>query len=377
MADVKRTNYFDRQFLRARDVQDEQAYHLDQRRRHNRLLHTPGVAEGLVASGSVGSTSVTVSAGVAVDAGGREIVLSAPDTLTMPTGQASVDIFISYGEEPSDPSADPGVVGFTRITERPNLGVAPAGTVPAGGVLLARAPLNLANGQLTGAVNNSVRTIASTTIGDGTITEVKLANTAVSTRTIQDNAVNAAKILDGSVGNAELANNAVTAPKIADNAVTAPKIADNAVTAPKIADSSVTTLKLADNAVTAAKLQSHPSDNILRAVGKQHIQNNSVSIAQLSGSLVLDGQVSISPIGGGEVAVTIQEVDEHAFYLISVRIVGPRSVQSNPVITWRHRTEILSPPAPNTLSHRHQLFIQNLTPLIITVSYKVYRINET
>src|SRR5262245_11463195 len=176
MADVKRTNYFDRQFLRAGDFQDEQSYHLDQRRRHNRLLHTPGVAEGLVVSGSNGSTSVTVSPGVAVDANGREIVLSDPNTLTMPTGQASVDISISYREEPSDPSADPGVTAFTRITERPNLSVTPAGTLPAGGVLLARAPLNSANGQLTGAVNNSVRTIASTTIGDGAITEPKLAN---------------------------------------------------------------------------------------------------------------------------------------------------------------------------------------------------------
>jgi len=255
MADVKRTNYFDRQFLRARDFQDEQAYHLDQQRRHNRLLHTPGVAEGLVVSGSTGSTVVTVSPGVAVDAQGREIVLSDPSNLTMPTGQASVDVFISYREEPSDPSAEPGITGFTRITESPNLSVTPAGIAPAGALLLARVPLNSANGQINGAINNNVRTMASSSIiGDGAITEPKLANNAVSTRTIQDNAVNAAKILDGSVGNAELANNAVTAPKIADNAVTTPKIADTSVTNTKLADLSISTNKIQDAAITIGKI---------------------------------------------------------------------------------------------------------------------------
>src|SRR5262245_6783954 len=369
MADVKRTNYFDRQFLRARDFQDEQAYHLDQQRRHNRLLHTPGVAEGLVVSGSTGSTVVTVSPGVAVDAQGREIVLSDPSNLTMPTGQASVDVFISYREEPSDPSAEPGITGFTRITESPNLSVTPAGTAPAGALLLARVPLNSANGQINGAINNNVRTMASSSIiGDGAITEPKLANNAVSTRTIQDNAVNAAKILDGSVGNAELANNAVTAPKIADNAVAA--------------------TKLSDNAVTAAKLQSHASDDAQRAVGNLHIKNNSVSIAKLSAILVVDSEVSVpaAPAVGkvGEAIVTIEKVDEHAFYLISTRYVGPRPIPAGgPSITisftWAHQTSLVKPGGtpPQQNVHQHELVIQNPNTASITVSCKVYRLTET
>ena len=78
MADVtKRVTYFDRQFLRAADFLAEQAYDLDRRRRHNRLLHGPGVAEGLQVSGNPGDTFISVSPGTAYDALGQEIVLPA------------------------------------------------------------------------------------------------------------------------------------------------------------------------------------------------------------------------------------------------------------------------------------------------------------
>ena len=69
----KRMNYFDRQFLRATDFQVEQAYHLDRRRRHNRLLHTRGIAEGLIVTPSQvpgEERAVRVSPGTAYDAQG-------------------------------------------------------------------------------------------------------------------------------------------------------------------------------------------------------------------------------------------------------------------------------------------------------------------
>jgi hypothetical protein len=42
-----RVRYFNGQFLQEEDFQVEQAYHLDRQRRHNRTLHTPGIADGL------------------------------------------------------------------------------------------------------------------------------------------------------------------------------------------------------------------------------------------------------------------------------------------------------------------------------------------
>ena len=46
MTNIKRLNYFDAQFLGETDFTDEQTYHLEMRRRHNRLLHSWGVADG-------------------------------------------------------------------------------------------------------------------------------------------------------------------------------------------------------------------------------------------------------------------------------------------------------------------------------------------
>jgi len=54
----KRPNWFDRQFVRAQDFADGDDYALDRRRRHTRLLHTPGVAEGLRVTGAAGDSAV-------------------------------------------------------------------------------------------------------------------------------------------------------------------------------------------------------------------------------------------------------------------------------------------------------------------------------
>src|SRR4029450_10036357 len=154
----KRVRYFDHQFLRAAEFQDEQAYHIDRRRRHGRSLHSPGVADlgdpalhSLEVS-QVGTTNkVAVHAGWAIDAQGRELVLVDPGmeaTVTRPSG-GDVDLYISYPDpEPtSDPSEDPGTVGTpTRIPEQPVLRRVPgdASAPPADAVLLARVTVNAA-----------------------------------------------------------------------------------------------------------------------------------------------------------------------------------------------------------------------------------------
>ncbi len=59
--------------LRTRDLTDDQAYFLQQRRRHNLALHTWGIVVGLGLTG--GEREVVVSPGMAIDGYGRELVL--------------------------------------------------------------------------------------------------------------------------------------------------------------------------------------------------------------------------------------------------------------------------------------------------------------
>jgi hypothetical protein len=163
MADkvIQRMNYFDRQFLRARDFKDEQAYHLDRRREHNRLLHTPGVAEGLIVKGDAGSSMVTVEPGTAIDAMGREIVMNGTKQITLPIGPIEVKIYILYAERETDPTGDVCITGNTRFTENPEffmqrISPTPADSDPVAGVLLAAVKLD-SNGHLNESPSNDVR----------------------------------------------------------------------------------------------------------------------------------------------------------------------------------------------------------------------------
>jgi len=91
MADIKRLHYFNHQFLVESDFTDEQQYHLVMRRRHNAALHDYGVADGLAVSRS-GDREITIQPGMAIDRGGRELVLldsrivSLSDTAAFPAG---------------------------------------------------------------------------------------------------------------------------------------------------------------------------------------------------------------------------------------------------------------------------------------------------
>jgi hypothetical protein len=128
---VKRLNYFDHQFLKATDFNLEQNYHLSRRRLHTRLYHTPGIAEGLRVSGSIGQGSVSVTAGVAIDGLGQELVLT--ETATVPISDATpkddpVYIVIEYGEQQDDEVNAAGVAGNTRWTEKPKLRAITVGT---------------------------------------------------------------------------------------------------------------------------------------------------------------------------------------------------------------------------------------------------------
>lgn len=118
---IKRLRYFDHQFLVEDDFTDEQNYHLGMRRRHNRLLHTPGIADGLQVKKKDAKT-VTVTSGTAIDVNGQEIIQLADVSLPLNyPANSDVYITINYSEEQTDPQSPEKPSTKTRITEQPEI----------------------------------------------------------------------------------------------------------------------------------------------------------------------------------------------------------------------------------------------------------------
>jgi hypothetical protein len=211
MADIKRLHYFNHQMLVENDFTDEQTYHLGMRRRHNRVLHKFGVAEGLNVR-KTGDKDVTVDPGTAIDREGKEIVQGADfvvdlrDTTKYPKN-TQVHIVIAHVEEQSDQQTFGGVTGATRITEKTSIEAVTAAPAADGSVI------RLATFKLDGNANvpgNAGDPLAEGRQSAGTV------------------------LAPGTVGEAELVDGVVSESKLADSAVTAAKIARGAVTAESI-----------------------------------------------------------------------------------------------------------------------------------------------
>jgi hypothetical protein len=129
-ASFKRINFFEGFFTTDEDWNAAEAYHLEKRRLHNRVLHTPGVVP--VASGGMkvqargrSDLSFEVAPGFAIDGRGNELVVRDPavkvieaEKLKLPQ---TVYVAIRYFEEPTDFIAykeNPRFKGHRRIEEK-------------------------------------------------------------------------------------------------------------------------------------------------------------------------------------------------------------------------------------------------------------------
>ena len=159
--------YFNGQFLQQEDFQAEQAYHLDRQRRHNRTLHTPGIAEGLPVMADVGAANVEVASGTAVDSNGHMIVLEDSRPVNIQPGHRgkTVLVVISYREVPSD-DATVGSTDKTRMHERPDVEAFLEDEVPSADTHIRLARLEITTGGTVGAHHTDVRVSAGVRLGD-------------------------------------------------------------------------------------------------------------------------------------------------------------------------------------------------------------------
>ena len=133
----ERLRWFTGRFLTARDLTDEQKYHIDRRHLHNRLFHGSGVVCGLGVSVNERSDCdhewIWVDAGIAIDCLGREIIMPCRQSVhwpvAVPPPSADADevamLCIRYSECLTEPlpaivdgCCDKSATQASRIVER-------------------------------------------------------------------------------------------------------------------------------------------------------------------------------------------------------------------------------------------------------------------
>jgi hypothetical protein len=300
MADIKRLNYFNYQFLVENDFTDEQDYHLGMRRRHNMDLHSWGVADGLEVS-KTGDKEVTISPGMALDNIGREIILMdpLPVDLTSFGTNANIHLTVAYEDvfDETDRYTSGGVDDYTRTTERPKM--EGKTTVPGDGSVIDIALVKLDGSGNVNTIDDSVKKHVGSKIATGTVGTDELAQNAVTREKIAANAVTSDKIANGAVTTADLANSAVNEPKLATGSVSNRTLQNSAVGGNKIADNAITSAKLREADGTSGQ-----NTNTGNGVKTAHIQNGAVSEAKVGDNAVTSSKIREADNSTGQNANT-------------------------------------------------------------------------
>ena len=128
---IERLQFFNGQRVSAADLQGIEAFNREMRWLHNTSLHQPGIGSGFAVGGSKGDREVTISPGYAIDALGREIVLTQPLVESVPPVAADgagnsifYDLTVSYPDDSELETAESqaGVClprGVVRLREEP------------------------------------------------------------------------------------------------------------------------------------------------------------------------------------------------------------------------------------------------------------------
>ena len=123
---AKRINYFSGQLLTVDDFKEEQSYHREKIKQHNRYLHGFGVVCGLwvVPTDPAKPRAVVVEPGLALDSWGREIVVPEPIEFKLSKRGRRTDsvyLVLEYREGPLEPVPVPDFDGeegtYNRIRE--------------------------------------------------------------------------------------------------------------------------------------------------------------------------------------------------------------------------------------------------------------------
>ncbi|HLJ97562.1 MAG TPA: hypothetical protein VKU02_30660 [Gemmataceae bacterium] len=129
---LERLQFFNGQRLFAGDLQALEAFNREMRWLHNQSLHQAGVGSGYAVSGAKGDREVIITPGYAIDACGREIVLTQSHVESVPPvaddgagNSVFYDLTVSYPDDSDLPESETrdGIclpAGAVRLRETPN-----------------------------------------------------------------------------------------------------------------------------------------------------------------------------------------------------------------------------------------------------------------
>jgi hypothetical protein len=110
--EILRLHYYERQYLGAADLEDQQTYHRDMRRRHNLAHHAWGIVTGLdlvpqTDPNDATAVDIWINPGMAIDGFGREIIVLSriqldPSLFAAFASQGYHTVWISYLQESAD-----------------------------------------------------------------------------------------------------------------------------------------------------------------------------------------------------------------------------------------------------------------------------------
>lgn len=98
--------------------------------------------------------------------------------------------------------------------------------------------------------------ISNVYLADNAVTSNKIGNGSVTGEDLADNSVSSGKISDGAVTESDIGDSVITSSKIAADSVDSGKIASGAVTGSELADNAVTSAKISDGTIANADISS-------------------------------------------------------------------------------------------------------------------------
>ncbi len=168
----KRLNYYTGLFLQEEDFIAEQNYHVEQQKEQNKLLLTPGIVNpdaGLVVTVSPDNTKVTVSAGVAIDEQGHQLIVLEGDPHRKDistTADSEQDMFLTLSHQELVTDAPPGGQG-KRIFAQPKFELISIDDPPSEDVKIRLVQLKIGSAGIIGEPDTSVRKAAGVRVAGG------------------------------------------------------------------------------------------------------------------------------------------------------------------------------------------------------------------